>query len=77
MWLVDGYCTDDCSNWEQYAYDVDNTCVNSCPDGYQGNNSDYPYCQICPVNCVTCYFQDDCTSCAEGYYLLVPGEAPG
>ena len=44
LWLKHTHCSADCGNCGLYAYDGDNTCVATCPNGYQMNTNDYWYC---------------------------------
>ncbi|KAL4506596.1 hypothetical protein ABPG72_000167 [Tetrahymena utriculariae] len=52
-------CTSQCSTGF-FAYN--NTCVQTCPNGYYGNK-DSNTCQQCDPSCLTCSDKSTCTSC--------------
>ena len=56
-----------------YKYTKSNICNTTCPDGEFISASIPNYCQICSINCVTCYgTAENCTSstCAANFYFL-------
>ena len=52
---------------------IDNTCENSCPDGYykDSTNSTNPICSKCDSSCSKCSGSgsSNCLTCNDGYYI--------
>lgn len=55
----------------QYWSVPNQTCVSACQPNIEAFYANKPVCRTCAAHCLTCSFlYTNCTSCANGYYLL-------
>ncbi len=59
----------DCITCETPRLLYNKICVETCPPGFWGDNSD-PICKMCQSPCKNCHSSSNtCTSCIENYFL--------